>query len=617
MNSYMRYILLLAFALTFCLGCTSDNDGQTPERFELSASEFSIPQAGSEETVGITAFVAWAIECKASWIHFMQTTGEGNALVTFTVDENTETEERSVTVKVASGNKFGSFRVTQDGTNGAIAISPANKQVNPSGETFTVAVDAKGMEWEYEMLSEDTDWLEIAEKQTSALKLTAKLNNSKSKRSTGIRIKLKNDSSSKTLTLSQDVFQQSIAGKKWLSLALTQPDSWYGSNEAVEVAENVLLYQRNLGGWPKNIEMHLLLTDSEKKEVETAKSMSDAIFDNDATTTEMRFLAKMYKHVPDDRYRMAFAKGVDYIISAQYANGGWPQFFPLKGTYSDNITFNDDLMVNLLRLLKEVADDKGDMEAIVEKEVADKALVSYNKGVQCILDCQVVEESGGQKTFWCAQHNPQTLHPAYGRPHEFPSYSGAEGARVLEFLMEIEQPSEEVKAAVRAAVQWLNEHKIPNKKVVDIKNGSEILDRVVRDAPGEDMWGRFIQLGGTLATEVYAEMEKRLENSKKDMTINGVKITFNYKDNVVDSYKPENAYQPIYGIYEATLPYLLYRFLYIYEDAPNTSVVKNGVRVQVPTSLNAERRVRYQYLGNWPYKALRTLWPEWSARYGE
>ncbi|MBO5824327.1 MAG: pectate lyase, partial [Prevotella sp.] len=42
--------------------------------------------------------------------------------------------------------------------------------------------------------------------------------------------------------------------------ALGQTEEWYGSDEAVRTAENVLLYQRNSGGWPKNIEMHEELT---------------------------------------------------------------------------------------------------------------------------------------------------------------------------------------------------------------------------------------------------------------------------------------------------------------------------------------------------------------------
>lgn len=110
--------------------------------------------------------------------------------------------------------------------------------------------------------------------------------------------------------------------------------------------------------------------------------------------------------------------------------------------------------------------------------------------------------------------------------------------------MEIENPSVEVKGSVVAAVEWLQAHKIPNKKVVDVKEGNTVVNRVVQDAPGEDMWGRFIQLGGTLADKVYADMIGKLANSKRTMTIDGKKVTFYYGQNVRDSYKKRMLINP-------------------------------------------------------------------------
>lgn len=75
-------------------------------------------------------------------------------------------------------------------------------------------------------------------------------------------------------------------------------------------------------------------------------------------------------------------------------------------------------------------------------------------------------------------------------------------------------------------------------------------------------------------------------------------------------------YQPIFGIYDADRAYLLYRFLYTYEDAPFESIVQDGVTLQIPTSLDAENRKNYQYLGNWPQKAIKQLYPAWRAKNG-
>lgn len=41
-------------------------------------------------------------------------------------------------------------------------------------------------------------------------------------------------------------------------------------------------------------------------------------------------MSKMYAQVKDERYKESFLKGLNYLFEAQYKNGGWPQFYPLK-----------------------------------------------------------------------------------------------------------------------------------------------------------------------------------------------------------------------------------------------------------------------------------------------
>lgn len=50
--------------------------------------------------------------------------------------------------------------------------------------------------------------------------------------------------------------QKSLSETSWPKVATEMPEEWYGSKESVRVAENVLLYQRNSGGWPKNTAFH-------------------------------------------------------------------------------------------------------------------------------------------------------------------------------------------------------------------------------------------------------------------------------------------------------------------------------------------------------------------------
>jgi pectinesterase len=41
-----------------------------------------------------------------------------------------------------------------------------------------------------------------------------------------------------------------------------------------------------------------------------------------------------YVHKFPEKYKKAFLNGLDYLLAAQYENGGWLQFYPLKGYYS-------------------------------------------------------------------------------------------------------------------------------------------------------------------------------------------------------------------------------------------------------------------------------------------
>jgi len=57
----------------------------------------------------------------------------------------------------------------------------------------------------------------------------------------------------------------------------------------------------------------------------------------------------MVQATHDEKYRTAVLKGIDYILKAQYPNGGWPQFYPPRAEtpYQRYITFNDDAMVSI------------------------------------------------------------------------------------------------------------------------------------------------------------------------------------------------------------------------------------------------------------------------------
>ena len=77
------------------------------------------------------------------------------------------------------------------------------------------------------------------------------------------------------------------------------------------------------------------------------------------------------------------------MLSAQYPNGGWPQFYPLGRGYSRHITFNDGAMIGVMRTLKDVASNPKDYPFVDEK-VREQCRQALARGLQCILDSQII-----------------------------------------------------------------------------------------------------------------------------------------------------------------------------------------------------------------------------------
>ncbi|HNY14388.1 MAG TPA: pectate lyase [Bacteroidales bacterium] len=287
--------------------------------------------------------------------------------------------------------------------------------------------------------------------------------------------------------------QTPTIGRSWQYVATNMPDNWYGSDESVKVAENVLLYQRDAGGWPKNTAMHKPLSDPEKAKIRDDKGLNDAIFDNSATTTEMRFLARMYNKTNNQAYKDSYNRGLKFILDAQYKNGGWPMFWPLRQGYYTHITFNDNAIVNILNLLGEIKDGDPIFKSITTRENFKRIKKAYKKGLEIILKTQIIVD--GKPTVWCAQHDEHTLLPAPARSYELPSFSGGESVGIILFLMDLPDPSPAIIKSVEGAVEWLDSHRIKNTRWDFFVNAEGKRDRrIVQDPNAGDMWARFYDL---------------------------------------------------------------------------------------------------------------------------
>ncbi len=263
-------------------------------------------------------------------------------------------------------------------------------------------------------------------------------------------------------------------------------------------ADNMLAYQRAIGGWPKHInevkiDYNKPLFEEQKLDLRSDSLKKDATIDNGATVKEIRYLASAFKKHNNPAYLAAAEKGVRYLLKAQYPVGGWPQFYPDSSLYRGEITFNDNAMINVLELMLDVKNGRNDLD-IISRKLVPECTAAIEKGINCILLTQV--KVNGKPTVWCAQYNQKTLQPATARKYELPSLSGSESVAITRFLMKVDQPSQAVKAAVKSAVEWFKTSRIEGYKFASVPDAAQPngRDRKLIAEPGSVIWARFYDL---------------------------------------------------------------------------------------------------------------------------
>ena len=344
---------------------------------------------------------------------------------------------------------------------------------------------------------------------------------------------------------------------------------------AQQMSDSIVKYQLKSGGWAKNQDWLKGVNPADAKEWQ--KSGIGSTIDNGATVSELRTLAKAVDNLyfveesgfgwidkkvveeQREKYRAAFSRGLAYLLKMQYENGGFPQYYPekKKPDYSSQITFNDNATVNVLKLLNEVANDSASFKNMaIDKGTKKKCQAAYDKGIQCILDCQIrVDGSGkvlehgteawkqGKRTVWCQQHDKKTLTPVMGRSYELPSYTGhGETVEILELLMNVSNPSADVKEAVKSGVEWLEAHAMKDMAVEHFTNEDGQNDiRLVEKEGAPLLWARFYDLQN--AEPMFCDRDGVAKKNLSDIGYerrNGYQWVGEGPKRVIEMYKESN-----------------------------------------------------------------------------
>ena len=294
------------------------------------------------------------------------------------------------------------------------------------------------------------------------------------------------------------------------SLPLKNPQNWYASTEARRDADITVSFQTPAGGWNKNTSF----TDHLRRPGERSGYEHGYVgtIDNDATITPMSFLAKVIAATGESGpYRAAFSRGLNYLLLAQFPNGGWPQVYPLEGSYHDAITYNDGAMVNVLSLLREIASGQEEFTFVSAADRA-RAAAAVTRGLNCILATQILVQ--GRRTVWCQQHDPLTLAPTSARNYEMPAQSSGESAGLVLFLMELPNPSPDIVNAVHAAAAWFEKTALQGVIFKPAPDGS---GRRLQAAPGApSLWPRYAEIGSD--RPLFGDRDKTIHDDVNEIS---------------------------------------------------------------------------------------------------
>lgn len=314
------------------------------------------------------------------------------------------------------------------------------------------------------------------------------------------------------------------------TMPLGRSASWYGMQAGLHIADVIVSFQTPSGGWSKNLDLadhprtagEGFAPDNSSRFV--AANDNDAVqadrwsyvgtIDNGATTTELRYLAKVITALPPARraiYVGAFERGVAYLLAAQNPNGGWPQVWPLQGGYHDAVTYNDGAMLNVLSLLSDVAAG-ADEFGFTAAEVRTRAAASAQRGLKCILDSQVIV--AGRRTVWCQQHDALTLQPTSARNYEMPSLCSGESAGIVAFLMNLPSPDTNTVAAVKAAVAWFEKTQIRDVEFRKVDQRGRLLVPARGKGP---LWARYYEIGTD--RPIFGERDKTIHDRVEEISV--------------------------------------------------------------------------------------------------
>lgn len=300
------------------------------------------------------------------------------------------------------------------------------------------------------------------------------------------------------------------------------------------VADLIVALQNEDGGFqvlPDNYEMS-------QKETGLGSMKDVSSVYNGATTAELKYLAKyITANKPEDsKYQDAFVKGIKYLLTTQRDNGGWSMNPGSGSGFNANIEVGNKAMTEVLTLLSDIAILNNQDYVFARKAMnVDEIKSAVEKGNDFIVKSQI--SNNNKKSGWATQYD-KFGNVTMGHTYERESVSSYTTKDVIDYLMTIHNPSQDIKDAVESAYSWLKDVKIADKEQKVVKDTSMNNGFDVYLVDGSGTWASNYVYDK--ATDSYRPLYSDVDPTRADQKYVNVYELYNLDGNSVGNNKINN-----------------------------------------------------------------------------
>ena len=300
------------------------------------------------------------------------------------------------------------------------------------------------------------------------------------------------------------------------------------------VADLIVALQNEDGGFqvlPDNYEMS-------QKETGLGSMKDVSSVYNGATTSELKYLAKyITANKPEDsKYQDAFVKGIKYLLTTQHDNGGWSMNPGSGSGFNANIEVGNKAMTEVLTLLSDIAILNNQDYVFARKAMnVDEIKSAVEKGNDFIVKSQI--SNNNKKSGWATQYD-KSGNVTMGHTYERESVSSYTTKDVIDYLMTIHNPSQDIKDAVESAYSWLKDVKIADKEQKVVKDTSMNNGFDIYLVDGSGTWASNYVYDK--ATDSYRPLYSDVDPTRADQKYVNVYELYNLDGNSVGNNKINN-----------------------------------------------------------------------------